>query len=84
MAKQPQTNGVNVKVVGLNIPFWDLVTLTIYNGFAVLMGIFVISLIVGVPIFLFWFLRYEDYGIFWAFFISLVWFCNKLEISLLQ
>ena len=46
------SNVQNVNVVGLNIPFWDLVTLTIYNGFAVLLGIFIILIVVGLPVLL--------------------------------
>jgi hypothetical protein len=43
-----QSNPQNVKVVGLDIPFRDLVWLTVYNGFAVLIGIIIIFIITTV------------------------------------
>ena len=45
-----QSNPQNVKVVGLDIPFLDLVWLTVYNGFAVLIGIIIIFIITSLGI----------------------------------
>ena len=55
LQNESRMNAQNVNVVGLDIPFWDLVWLTVYNGFAVLVGciiIFSIVFIVGIPFFL--------------------------------